>query len=321
MPHKKHLNWILFTAGIALVVLVTILYAKGDEIYNSSDPRPNGAVTPIVSKPLPSDSEVFVGAGDIASCLNDNDEATAKLLDTIQGTIFTLGDNVYQNGTEKEFEQCFAPTWGRHIGRIRPAIGNHEYHTAGAEAYFNYFASALGETDDAYYSYNLGKWHIVVLDSNCVKSGCVPNSRQYNWLKNDLLENKNTKCTLAILHHPRFSSGRIHGSQRTMEPLWQSPYDSGVDVVLSSHEHNYERFAPQTPQGAVDAVRGIRQFVVGTGGRSLYGFAKAIPNSEVRNNSTYGVLKLILQAESYSWQFLPVAGESFTDSGEGTCHQ
>lgn len=263
---------------------------------------------------------VLVGAGDIASCVSDGDEATASLLDAIGGVVFTLGDNAYKSGTPIEFAACYDPSWGRHKSRTRPAPGNHDYLWPGASGYFDYFGDAAGDSAKGYYSYNLGSWHIIVLNSNCSKiGGCGPGSPQERWLRADLAAHPAT-CTLAYWHHPRFSSGR-HGSNTTLEPFWQVLYEHHADVVMAGHDHVYERFAPQTPNGEPDPARGIRQFVVGTGGDRHYKFdGPAIANSEVRNDDTHGVLKLTLYPASYEWQFIPISGGKFTDSGTGRCH-
>ena len=262
---------------------------------------------------------VLVGAGDIADCSSTGDEATAALLDGIAGTVFTAGDNAYESGTATEFESCYDPTWGRHKARTKPSVGNHEYNTAGASGYFGYFGAAAGDPSEGYYSYDLGDWHVVSLNSMCEKvGGCVATSPMVTWLKNDLAANPTT-CTLAYWHHPLFSSG-IHGNQPKMKPAWNALYAANVDVVVNGHDHLYERFAPQKPKGAVDRARGIREFVVGTGGRRLYPFGKIKPNSRVRNNRTHGVLKLALSPSGYDWEFVPVAGKTFTDSGHARCH-
>ena len=272
------------------------------------------AAAAVTVSPQPT-SVVLVGAGDIAGCTYDTDEATAKLLDGIAGTVFTAGDNAYESGTAAEFANCFGPTWGRQKSRMRPAIGNHEYTTPNAAGYFGYFGAAGGEPGKAYYSYDLGAWHIVVLNSNLAMTAGSP---MESWLRADLAAHP-VKCTLAIWHHPRFSSGH-HGSSTASQPLWQALYDAGADLVVSGHDHIYERFAPQTPDGQLDATRGIREFVVGTGGAGLYAFEHPAPNSQVKNNTTHGVLKLTLYGDHYDWTFVPVAGSTFTDSGTGTCH-
>lgn len=260
-------------------------------------------------------SVVLVGAGDIASCALTADEATAKLLDAIDGTVFTAGDNAYDNGSAADYSQCYGPTWGRHKNRTRPAIGNHEYNTPGAAGYFDYFGSAAGDRSTGYYSYDLGAWHIIVLNSNLAMTAGSP---QESWLREDLAAHP-VRCTLAIWHHPRFSSGH-HGSSTMSQPLWQALYDANADLVVSGHDHTYERFKPQTAAGQVDLTRGIREFVAGTGGAGLYAFEHPAPNSEVKNNVTHGVLKLTLYGDRYDWKFVPVAGSSFTDSGTANCH-
>ncbi len=262
---------------------------------------------------------VLVGAGDIADCKRlKQAEATASLLDAIPGTVFTLGDNAYPDGTAGQFADCYGPTWGRHKARTRPAVGNHDYHAAGAAPYFAYFGAAAGPPDKGYYSYDLGAWHVVVLNSNCNEVPCDAGSAQERWLRADLAAAKAT-CSLAYWHHPRYSSGR-HGSAAKMRHLWQALYDGGVELALSGHDHTYERFAPQDAAGRLDAARGVRQFVVGTGGRSAYQFQAPEPNSEARATDIFGVLKLTLSPERYDWEFIPAAGHSFTDSGTGTCH-
>jgi hypothetical protein len=233
--------------------------------------------------------------------------------------VFTLGDNAYTRGTAKQFAECYDPTWGRHKKQTRPAIGNHEYQTRDARPYFDYFGEAAGDRDKGYYSYNLGDWHIVVLNTVCVAvGGCAPGSPQYKWLVQDLNSNP-SPCTLAYMHHPLFSSGK-HRGETEIRPLVEALYDAGAEIMLAGHEHNYERFAPQTPLGGFEPSRGIRQFVVGTGGRERRKFRKTAPHSEVRDRSTYGVLKLSLHPDSYDWEFLPIEGGAFRDSGSGMCH-
>lgn len=260
-----------------------------------------------------------MGAGDIARCEDSGDEATAKLLDGIPGTVFTLGDSAYQRGTPSEFEDCYGTSWGRHKARTKPAVGNHEYATSGAEGHFGYFGESAGDPSKGYYSYDRGAWHVVVLNSNCRRvGGCGPGSRQEEWLRSDL-EADNSACTLAYFHHPRFSSGEEYGDHQSVRPFWKALYEDRADVVLSAHEHSYERFAPQDPQGKSDPENGIRQFVVGTGGGELYGFGRARPNSEVRGAGSLGVLKLTLREAGYDWAFVPIAGADFRDSGSDRC--
>ncbi|QFZ18157.1 CBM96 family carbohydrate-binding protein [Saccharothrix syringae] len=258
---------------------------------------------------------VLVGAGDIADS-GSGDSATAALLDGIPGTVFTTGDNVYDNGTAAEFTNYYDPTWGRHKARTRPSPGNHDYNTSGATGYYNYFGSVAGPSGQGYYSYDLGNWHIVSLNSNITTSA---GSAQEKWLRADLAANTKP-CTAAYWHHPLFTSGANHAPSTATRPLFQALYDYNADVVLFGHNHQYERFAPQNPSGALDTARGIRTFVAGMGGASHYSFGTIKPNSEVRNSDTYGVLKLTLHSDGFSWQFVPEAGRSFTDNGTTACH-
>ncbi len=260
-------------------------------------------------------AEVLVGAGDIASCESEGDEATAALLEGLEGTVFTLGDNAYPDGTTQDFERCYAPSWGRHRQRTRPAVGNHEYHSSPeAGPYFDYFGAAAGERGKGYYSYDLGAWHVVVLNSQ-VQMGV--GSEQEQWLRADL-QASTRRCTLAYWHRPLFSSGPERETQ-VLKPLWEALYDAGAEVVLGGHDHYYERFAPQTPEGREDPKRGLRQFVVGTGGMVLYDFTEPLANSEVRIGGAFGVLKLTLEDGAYAWEFLTVDG-GVSDQGRGTCH-
>jgi hypothetical protein len=241
------------------------------------------------------------------------------LLGSNGGTIATMGDNVYNDGTASQFRDCFDPTWGKYKSRIRPSAGNHDYHTSGASGYYGYFGSAAGDPKKGYYSYDLGSWHIVALNSNCGNiGGCSASSPQGQWLQSDLNAHSNS-CTLAYWHHPLFSSGN-HGSSSATRDLWNILYQEGAEIVLMGHDHHYERFAPQTATAGADSSFGIRGFIVGTGGRGLYNVGSAIKNSEVRYNGGWGILKLVLGSGSYSWQFLSVAGKTFTDSGSGKCH-
>ena len=259
-----------------------------------------------------------VAAGDIASCSSPGDEATARLLDRVRGTILALGDTVYEHGTPREYARCYAPSWGRHRARTRPAVGNHEYGTAGASGYFGYFGARAGPRR-GHHSYSLGAWHMVVLNSNCAAAGgCGIRSPQARWLAAALAAHR-SRCTLAYMHHPRFSSG-LHGSDETLTHLWRVLYAGGADVVLAGHDHHYERFAPQTPSGRRDRVRGIRQFVVGTGGRSLYPILRRLPNSEAAQTRTFGVLVLRLLPDGYRWRFVAVPGSTYRDSGSGRCN-
>lgn len=265
----------------------------------------------------------LVGAGDISSCSPDNrDGATARLLGRIPGTVFALGDNVYPYGSAENFRNCYDPTWGRYKGRTRPAVGNHEYyHTEAARPYFDYFGWRAGARGKGYYSYDRENWHVVVLNSNCDRvGGCGRRSAQGRWLRDNLADNP-SRCTLAYFHHPLYASG-TGTTTPEVKPLWRMLYDRRVEVILSGHAHRYERYAPMTPGGAKSPERGIRQFVVGTGGEpggSEIHRADA-PNMQVVETDVFGVLRLNLRADSYAWRFVPIEGKTFTDSGEDQCH-
>ncbi len=286
------------------------------EICDTLDACDTATVTVTVS---PAGSgEVFVGAGDIADCGRTSDDATANLLDNIPGTVFTIGDNANPSGSTADYAQCWGPTWGRHQSRVHPTPGDNDYEASSTAApYFANFGAAAGAAPGGYYSYDLGAWHIIHLNSNCSKiGGCRASSPQGRWLQADLAANQRA-CILAIHHEPLFSS---KGGDSDMRDFWTPLYAAGADVVLSGHRHNSERFAPQTPTGVADPVRGIRQFVVGTGGSSLSKFSSTVAaNSQVRNDSTHGVIRFVLHPTSYEWRFVPIAGQSFTDSGSASC--
>ena len=262
---------------------------------------------------------VIIAAGDIASCGSPGDEQTAALLDHLTGTVITLGDNAYESGTIDEFNKCYDVTWGRQKERTYPSVGNHEYKTPAAEGYFSYFGAAAGDPQVGYYSYDLGEWHIVVLNANCSEiGGCGEGSPQLQWLQSDLASHP-ALCTLAYWHQPRFSSG-AHGSETELVPIWQTLYNAHVELVLNGHDHDYERFAAQDPMGTADSINGLREIVVGTGGKDLRSIDNTISNSEVHNDNTWGVLTVTLHPTGYDWRFIPVAGRSFTDTGSDTCH-
>lgn len=271
--------------------------------------------TNTTSNPLPTvdlfaESVTFVGAGDISMCSNDHDEQTAELLDTIPGTVFTTGDNAYSDGSVDDFTNCYGPTWGRHKDRTKPIPGNHDYDTEGAAGYYQYF-----DRIPPYYVYTLGTWRIYALNSEIAVE---EDSAQAKWLREDLAAHP-TLCVLAYWHRPRWSSGTEHGNDADMQTFWKILYDAGAELVLSGHEHNYERFDPMDAKGQPDPL-GLRQIVIGTGGGNFYPFGTPQPSSEVRNDSIYGVLKLTLRPTSYVWEFVPVAGSTFTDSGSENCH-
>ena len=279
-----------------------------------------GAPTSAVTTPAHEAEAVILAAGDIASCSSSGDEATAALLAAEpKAVVVTLGDNVYDRGRPGEFADCFGPSWGASLSRTRPSPGNHDYATNGAGGYFGYFGEAAGDRTKGYYSYDAGSWHVVSLNSNCSAVSCAAGGAQEQWLRADLATSPG-RCTLAYWHHPRFSSGRTHGSSTAVAPLWKALYDAGADLVLAGHEHNYERFGPLDPSGRIDEERGVRSFVVGTGGRSHYAFGSELTGSEARNHDTFGVLRLTLFEGHFDWAFVPVAGKVFTDSGSAPCH-
>jgi 3',5'-cyclic AMP phosphodiesterase CpdA len=303
---------------------------------------PAGTVERPVAVRVASLEPLLVGAGDIAQCYQPDNptsvtppqltaaESTAALLDSIPGTVMAVGDNAYEFGSSADYALCYEPTWGRHKARTRPAAGNHEYLTPGAAGYFAYFGLTAAPPA-GYYSYDLGAWHVIVLNSTPQWAACQPprtspadgracpgDVAQRAWLATDLAAHRQ-RCTLAYFHHPRYSSG-LHGSQYEMQQFWDALYAAGVDVVISGHDHLYERFAPQDPEGHADRRRGIRQFTVGTGGAALYPFTTVLPNSEVRDNRVHGVLAMRLGERKYQWTFIGASGGTIVDSGTGSCH-
>ena len=270
---------------------------------------------------VPIEDPVLVGAGGIASCDSPGDELTAELIEALpHATVFTAGDNAYQDGSASQFNNCYDKTWGRFKGRTHPAVGNHDNKTSGASPYYDYFGAAAGTKGQGWYSYDLGGWHIVVLNSNCSSNGkCAKGSAQEQWLKADLARST-ARCTAAVIHHPLFSSDSIDGNRPEVRPLWDALYAAGADLVVSGHARVYERFAPQTHSGDADAAFGLPLLNVGTGGRGHASFKTPVANSVVRDRTSWGVLKLTLHAESFDFAFLPVPGGTFADTGSRGCH-
>jgi acid phosphatase type 7 len=287
----------------AVAVIITVFVSAGCGSGSSTSPSP-----------VPSEPAVLVGAGDIGDCATRGSGLTAQLLDRTSGTVFTAGDNAYPSGTAANYRDCYDPTWGRHRGRTRPSPGNHEYEVSGAAAYFQYFGDRAGTPGLGYYSYSLGAWHVLSLNSEV---GNDAGSGQMAWLRAELASNQ-ARCEVAYFHKPLFSSG-LHGDQRQMQETWRTLYEFGVDIVVAGHDHNYERFAPQDHTGRFDAARGIRQFVVGTGGTTLRPVGASHPNSEV-HGASWGVLVLTLEESSYRWEFVPAEPGGFQDAGVGQCH-
>jgi hypothetical protein len=266
----------------------------------------------------PGNASYNAGKGTEDAC---RQKATSDLLMRLSGldAVLALGDTQYCCGAPDAFKESYEPTWGRLKDITYPVAGNHEYDTPGAAGYFEYFGDRAGKREEGYYSFDLGSWHFVALNSECQEvKGCRVDSPQGRWLKADLMAHRTT-CTLAFWHSPMVSSGP-HGNDQSYRDFWQILYDAGADVILNAHDHIYERFAPQDPQGALDRSRGIRQFTVGTGGGNHYRIVSAQPNSEVRDSTAFGILRMTLRAASYDWEFLPAPPEAFTDSGTGVCH-
>ena len=282
------------TVGLAL--LVTARLTSGP-----APPNPLPSVAP--------GAAMLLAVGDIGSCDGMHDDDVASLAARLPGTIALLGDIAYPDGSASDYADCFDPVWGPMLPRIRPAPGNHEYQTTDASGYFAEFGAAAGTPGEGWYSYELGAWHVVVLNSNCEFVGCEEGSPQLGWLEADLEAHPST-CTLAYWHHARLSSGR-HGDDPRTDALWRTLAAAGADLVLQGHDHDYERIAP---------VDGIRSFVVGTGGRSLYEFVRpAGSRSELRANDSYGLLMLTLRDTAFDWRFVPTAGSPLADAGSGAC--
>ncbi len=279
----------------------------------------SGPVEP--TGPLP--DVTILAAGNIATCGSTNDEATAGILDTLPGIVFTLGDNVFPNGSPESYADCYAPSWGRHKERTYATLGNHEYSSGNAAPSFSYFGERAGPADRGYYSLDLGNWHIIVLninDATVNEAQPFEGSAQDEWLKADLAANTKT-CTLAMWHNPRFFSSNTVGwtSNAYVLTPWQRLYEAGVDIVLNGHQHHYERLSPLSPTGSVDQARGIRTFNVGTGGESTEAMIAIAEHSEVRSPA-FGVLKLVLGSETYRWDFVSAVPGEFSDTGSGVCH-
>jgi hypothetical protein len=317
-PHRLLRLGFTLTLASALVTCTDNTAPDPTAIPTPDAPRLFRTPTGLMSATAP---EIFVGAGDIASCSKTGDSLTAALLDSIPVVpIFTLGDNVYENGTTSEFENCYAPTWGRFKDRTYPSAGNHEYNTPDATPYYDYFGDRAGPRGLGYYSFDLGAWHIVVLNSNIAKG---PTSPQVTWLRQDLADHPN-QCTLAYFHHPLYSStggtgtgGVVYSGVRT---FYDTLYAAGADLILAGHRHVYERMAPVRPDGTPDDQFGTRVIIVGSGGIGGGSATNLHPASEAVNGNTRGVLRLHLYEDSYAWKFIPVTGGTFTDSGSTACH-
>jgi alkaline phosphatase len=280
---------------------------------------PSATPEPTVT-PAP-EPAVLLAAGDVADCELQGVGLTTELLvellaDHPEATIAVLGDVVYPSATAERFDSCYDPTWGQFVERTRPAIGNHDMDADAGAHYYATFGEAAGSAGEGWYSYELGEWHVVVLNANCDRISCEVGSLQHAWLVEDLAQS-DAECTLAYWHHPRFTSGP-HGDDPRVGPFWTALVDAGADVVLAGHDHHYERFAPMNPDGALDPD-GIRQFIAGTGGGVIRPTIRVAPGSEAIVDDQWGVLRLELSSESYAWSFLTVQGAE-RDAGSGLCH-
>ena len=301
------------------VVNGTTYYYAVTAVDTSDNESPASAEASATPEAPTTGDPVLVGAGDIGECSVARADDTAALIAALpDATVFTTGDNAYPNGTATDFANCYNPTWGAFKSRTYPSIGNHDWENASA-GYFAYFGASATGSPNGWYSYDLGSyWHVIVLNS---EANYGAGSAQEQWLRTDLAANA-SKNVIAYWHRPKFDSGSNHGTEIAAEAIWRALYEYGADVVVNGHNHAYERFAPQTPDGVADLAYGIRQFTVGTGGSNLYArAATADANSEVYDSSTWGVIKLTLKQDGYDWQFVPISGGTgFTDAGSGTVH-
>jgi acid phosphatase type 7 len=319
--NKRPITCRTIAAVLAVIVILLGLGGAALAVWQGFVPLPARALPAnITLAATPADGGVYlVGAGDIAECGLPGDGLTADLLARYpEATLFTAGDNTYETGTPLQYQNCFNPTWGRYKERIHPAPGNHDWATVGALGYFGYFGAAAGQAGQGWYSFDLNGWHIVVLDSECGRvKGCQAGSPQEIWLKADLAAHP-TLCSLAIWHHPRFSTG-AHGNNLFTEDFWKDLYAAGAEIVINGHDHDYERFDLQDPNGNPDTEHGIRQFVVGTGGALEVNLpGKPVATSQKFITGEYGVIALTLYSDHYAWEFVP-AGGSQSDSGSGKC--
>ena len=319
-------------AGSNLAQLIALRPMSGSTPTSTLAPTATPVVTPIATSTPGSDPVLAIG-GDIACDPTDPGfnngsgsgtacqmRTTGALVGSSQPTLLlALGDEQYENGALSAFQQSYDPTWGTAKSITRPVPGNHEYNTAGASGYYNYFGASAGDPSRGYYSFDLGGWHLVALNGECANiGGCASGSPEEQWLKADLTAHPGL-CTLAYWHEPRFSSG-IGGNDPDYTDFWRDLYSAGAELIINGHEHLYERFAPQDPDGNSDPARGVVELEVGTGGSNLFAYSVIQPNSVVRNNVTFGILLVTLHSSGYEWRFVPTGGQTFTDTGAATCH-
>ncbi|HVQ22085.1 MAG TPA: metallophosphoesterase [Candidatus Saccharimonadia bacterium] len=283
----------------------------------TAGPSSGAATAPPPSATSPA-SVTLITAGDIARCDSQDDESTAALAATYPGTVLVLGDNVYENGSSREYQDCYQPSWGQRLDRTLAVPGNHDHHVPGAKGYFDYFGARAGPDKRGWYAQTLGAWRLITLDSECtVVGGCGERSPQYQWLTAELSENP-TRCTVVAFHRPRYSSG-YHGDYAPVDPLWRLVVDAGADIVLNGHEHSYERLGPMDADGRADP-EGVDAFIVGTGGAALRGFKDIVQTSQVRIDDRHGVLVLQLADSAFDWAFHSTPDGVVEDRGTGTCH-
>ena len=310
---------------VPLIAATALLPGCGDDASSQAPGAPPPQTAATAPGGGPPRHPRLVAAGDIAcppgqrpSPVSCRHAQTAALVRTLNpDAVAVLGDLQYPSGSLSQFRGSFARSWGRLGARLRPVPGNHEYGTRGAAGYFAYFGRTARPRGRSWFSYDLGAWHVVALDSQCPAGSCRPGGAQERFLRSDLARTSK-RCVLAYWHHPRFSSG-IHGDDRAVAPLFQALYRARAEIVLSGHDHDYERLAPLDPAGRVDRQRGVRQFVVGTGGVDLRPILRRRPGSERRHSRSFGVLELTLRPGGYDWRFRAEPGAAFSDSGSGRC--
>ena len=291
--------------AVAVLLVSGVLGGTGPENIPTALPAASGTIAAVIA------------AGDVATCSSTDDDATAALVDSMDGTVLLLGDAAYPAGRADDFEECYAPTWGRHLERTRAVPGNHDYDTPAARPFFRYFDEAAGPAGRGYYSFDLGTWHVIALNSECehVDGGCDEDSEQVEWLREDLAAT-DASCVLAFWHEARFSSGE-HGDTKSVGVLWEVLAEAHADLVLAAHDHDYERFEPLDANGDPDPD-GMPSFVVGSGGAPLREIETARPGSFVRDDEHHGVLRLELTDGGYSWAFVDT-GPRTLDEGVGRC--
>jgi alkaline phosphatase len=312
--------------AVALVIaggVVAGCTPMGSPTASGPDASPSlGPTSAVASAGTPGTAgdEVLIAVGDVGRCDATGDDLTGALAASLPGTVAILGDTAYESGSAAELEQCFGGSWGVVEDRIRyAAMGNHDVKTDDGAPLKAYLGDAVSRDGRTWFSDDLGAWHVVVLDSNCgfLQAACGSESNQVRWLREDLAAS-GASCTIALWHHPRFSSG-YHGNSGSVGAFWDALHDAGAELVLNGHEHDYERFEPQDPDGIADPSGGITEIVAGTGGGDLKPFERKAPNSLVRIADAYGVLELTLRTSGWSYRFLATDGRVL-DQGDGTCH-